>query len=60
VFIPGPPVPTTGVLVVSPVAELRFLDMSVEDALKLVLSGGLVAPPVLPEKPPPLAERGPA
>jgi uncharacterized membrane protein len=51
VFIPGPPVPTTGVLVVSPVAELCFLDMSVEDALKLVLSGGLVAPSVLPEKP---------
>jgi uncharacterized membrane protein len=59
VFIPGPPVPTTGVLVVSPVAELYFLDMSVEDALKLVLSGGLVAPPVLPEKrPPALAEPG--
>jgi len=53
VFIPGPPVPTTGVLVVSPVAELSFLDMSVEDALKLVLSGGLVAPPQLPERPSP-------
>lgn len=49
VFIPGPPVPTTGVLVVVAVDELRFLDMSVEDALKLVLSGGLVAPPTLPE-----------
>lgn len=49
VFIPGPPVPTTGVLVVAPVDELRFLGMSVEDALKLILSGGLVAPPVLPE-----------
>jgi len=49
VFIPGPPVPTTGVLVVVPVEELTFLDMSVEEALKLVLSGGLVAPATLPE-----------
>jgi len=47
VFIPGPPLPTTGMLVVCPVDDLEFLDMSVEDALKLVLSGALVAPPVL-------------
>jgi uncharacterized membrane protein len=49
VFIPGPPVPTTGVLVAVPLDDLHFLDMSVEDALKLVLSGGLVAPAQLPE-----------
>lgn len=53
VFIPGPPVPTSGQLVVCPVDELRFLEMSVEEALKLILSGGLVAPPVLPVRTPP-------
>jgi uncharacterized membrane protein len=47
VFIPGPPVPTTGVLIAVPVEELTHLDLSVEDALKLVLSGGMVAPPRL-------------
>jgi uncharacterized membrane protein len=47
VFIPGPPVPTTGILVAVPVEQLTYLDISVEEALKLVLSGGLVAPPRL-------------
>jgi uncharacterized membrane protein len=50
VFLPGPPVPTSGQLIVAPVADLRFLDMSVEEALKLILSGGLVAPPRLPTR----------
>lgn len=47
VFIPGPPVPTTGHLVAAPVEELLYLDMTVEDALKLILSGGMVTPPRL-------------
>lgn len=44
VFVPGPPVPTTGMLVAVPVDELIFLDMSAEDALKLVLSIGMASP----------------
>jgi uncharacterized membrane protein len=48
VFIPGPPVPTTGLLVVAPVEQLVVLDLPVEDALKLILSGGMVTPPTLP------------
>ena len=51
VFIPGPPVPTTGALVAVPVEQLIYLDISVEEALKLVLSGGMVAPPLLRTKP---------
>jgi uncharacterized membrane protein len=47
VFIPGPPVPTTGILVAVPVEQLTYLEITVEEALKLVLSGGLVAPPRL-------------
>jgi len=50
VFIPGPPVPTTGHLVAAPVEELCYLDMAVEDALKLILSGGMVTPPSLREQ----------
>jgi uncharacterized membrane protein len=47
IFIPGPPVPTTGHLVAARVEELVYLDMTVEDALKLILSGGMVAPAAL-------------
>jgi uncharacterized membrane protein len=47
VFIPGPPVPTTGVLIAVPVESLIVLDLSVEDALKLILSGGMLTPPTL-------------
>jgi uncharacterized membrane protein len=48
VFIPGPPVPTTGILVAAPVEELIFLNLQVEAALKLILSAGMVTPPSLP------------
>ena len=52
VFIPGPPVPTTGHLIAAPVEELVYLDMAVEEALKLILSGGMVTPPSLRERQP--------
>ncbi len=51
VFIPGPPIPTTGVLVAIPADELFYVDMSVEQALKLVLSMGIATPPELRERP---------
>ena len=44
VFIPGPPVPTTGNLVAVPVEELIYLEMSVDAALKLIISLGITAP----------------
>lgn len=44
VFIPGPPVPTTGNLVAVPVEELVYLEMSVDAALKLIISLGITAP----------------
>jgi uncharacterized membrane protein len=50
VFIPGPPVPTTGILVAVPESQLMALDLSVEEALKLILSAGMVAPPALPRR----------
>lgn len=43
VFVVATPNPTTGFLVFVPEAEARPLDMSVEDALKIVISGGIVA-----------------
>lgn len=56
VFLPTTPNPTSGFLLYVPQSEVRYLDMSVEDAAKLIISAGLVYPPpkpALPEEPEP-------
>ena len=45
VFVPTTPNPTSGFLLFCPREDLVFMEMSVEDALKLVVSGGIVTPP---------------
>jgi uncharacterized membrane protein len=44
VFLPTTPNPTSGYLLFVPREDLMVLDMSVEEAAKLVISAGLVAP----------------
>ncbi len=44
VFLPTTPNPTTGFLLYVPRREIRILDISVEDAMKLIVSAGLVGP----------------
>jgi uncharacterized membrane protein len=44
VFMPNGPNPTTGFIVFVPASEVIPLDLPVEDAAKLVVSAGLVAP----------------
>jgi len=44
VFIPTTPNPTSGFYVLFPEEDLTVLDMSVEDAFKLLISGGIVSP----------------
>lgn len=44
VFLPTTPNPTSGFLLFVPRDEVVMLDMSVEDAAKAVISGGLVTP----------------
>jgi uncharacterized membrane protein len=54
VFIPCTPNPTTGYYVVVPEKDLIVLDMSIEEAFKLIISGGLIPPPhysTIPAKP---------
>ncbi len=46
VFIPTTPNPTSGYLVLAPRESLINLDMSVEDGLRLVISGGVTGPSV--------------
>jgi uncharacterized membrane protein len=47
VFVPTTPNPTTGFLVALPHRELEVLDISVEQGVKLLISGGLLTPPQL-------------
>jgi uncharacterized membrane protein len=49
VFLPPTPVPTAGFLIFVPRDKIVALDMNPEDAAKLLLSGGLVAPDYLPK-----------
>lgn len=45
-LIPNPPSPFTGPIIFVPKADVILLDMSVEEAVKLVVSGGIVASPL--------------
>jgi len=44
-FVPTTPNPTSGFLIFVPKEDMVPLSMSVEDALKMVISGGIVTPP---------------
>ena len=46
VFVPTTPNPTSGWLLFVPENELTMLPMSVEEGLKMVISGGMLAPDV--------------
>jgi len=45
VFLPTTPNPTSGFLLFVPEEDVFVLDMSVEEGIKMVISGGIVAPP---------------
>ncbi|MDO8734407.1 MAG: DUF502 domain-containing protein [Elusimicrobiota bacterium] len=49
VFMPTTPNPTTGFLVLVPKTDVIPLKMSVDDAIKLIISGGIVVPPANPK-----------
>ncbi|MEX0804234.1 MAG: DUF502 domain-containing protein, partial [Candidatus Binatia bacterium] len=44
VFIPTTPNPTSGFYLLVPIAEVSPLNMTMEEALKLITSGGLITP----------------
>jgi len=45
IFVPTTPNPTSGFLLFVPKKELVPLSMTVEEALKMVISGGILTPP---------------
>ena len=51
VFIATTPNPTSGVFLIVPESELTPLDISVEDAMKMIISSGMVAPRRIHEVP---------
>jgi len=44
VFLPTTPNPTSGFLLFVPKKELKYMDMSVEEGVKLVVSAGIITP----------------
>lgn len=50
VFVPTTPTPLSGYLVFAKRSDIVLLDMSAEEAAKLVISAGIVAPDFVPEK----------
>jgi len=51
VYIPNPPNPTSGVLILVPKGEATALNLTIEQGLKLVLSGAIVSPELLTPRP---------
>jgi len=45
VFVPTTPNPTSGFLLFVPVKEVTYMDMTVEEAAKLIVSAGIITPP---------------
>ena len=52
VFIPTTPNPTTGFLEIVPVEEVVETALTIEDAFKMIISGGLISPEVLEARKP--------
>ncbi len=50
VFVPTTPNPTSGYLLFVPRKDLHFMEMSVEEGVKLVVSAGIISPPYPPVK----------
>ena len=50
IFIPTTPNPTSGFLIFVPKEDTVSLDMSVEEGIKFVISGGLVSPEMAGKK----------
>lgn len=50
VFVPTTPNPTSGFLLMVPEEEIKYMDMTVGEGMKLIVSGGAVTPPSPKEK----------
>lgn len=46
-FVPSTPTPVTGMTVIVPADEVRVIDLTIEEAMKFFMSGGVVSPEVI-------------
>jgi uncharacterized membrane protein len=44
IFIPSSPFPTTGFTVIVPEENIVFLDMTIDEAVRVIVSGGMLSP----------------
>lgn len=49
VFVPSTPTPVSGMVIIVPPEEVTLLDMTVEEGIKFLVSGGVASPDVLKE-----------
>lgn len=46
IFIPTSPNPTSGMFIMVPESDVKILDIKVDDAIKMIISGGVILPEV--------------
>lgn len=44
IFIPTSPNPTSGMFIIVPASDVKVLDIKIDDAIKLIISGGVILP----------------
>lgn len=47
IYVPTTPIPSSGFLVIAPAAEVTLTDISVDEAMRIVISGGVLSAPLL-------------
>ena len=60
VYVPTTPVPSSGFLIVVPAKDVISTDFSVDDAMKIIISGGILAGSIMGDpvtRQPPLREQ---
>lgn len=57
IYLPTTPIPTTGYLLFVPKSKLIYLDMTAEEAIKMIFSSGLITPPEDKKSPDPEQRR---
>ncbi len=50
VYLPNTPTPFSGWTIMLPIEEIQLVDMTVEQAIKFVVSGGVIAPSSIPSR----------
>ncbi len=47
IFIPNTPTPFTGIAILYPESEVTYLDITIEEALKFIVSGSVSSPKIM-------------